>query len=771
MPLFILFLPHLAPVFAGTVESTTTESEIISWAGSGSDSDPRGLAALSDGRLVWFEDDSSFSSSKEDAIYLLDPDETGSARFEIIASEAELKALAATTSEKYIFAGDVAVDADDNVYAIATEYNSGKTVVNNFLVKIPYDGTNFGNPILLTYAFEGGMVSSKTYHRLAVHGDDLYLLYDNQDASDDYNDTNGVYHFDLSGTLPGDETDLSLVASYLDLANALEPSPGVGDDIGLFQIRTNSDGHIFAIVDENDAGTEGDLVKIDPATGAVSVFLSQAEAELETGISGVFDATTNLAISPVNDHFFFFETGAGDLEDMLMFELDEDGKYVGQATSYHQILEEVSTVNEEFTTKGSNCLAVDGNGKIHLFLVEDDEETLITVDPSGTCSDSFNFFWPTGSATASDVDSPYGPRNSGGYDFHRGIDLKMPIGTPIYAIEDGVVAHVETKSEEDCNGVSYTEYWVAVRHGSCPPYVYSYYMHLSEVEVSEGDTVTKGDPSSGNHIAESGQSASCNAHLHLEVRSGGMSKALCRNPLEFLPYTDNTPPSAQLVGSNDETDDNVLHFSFAVAPDEADLNGVELDWDGSISRWDWVQMNRDYGPAWDRAVDQPVVDYENGTWSALFPKTNSSATASRIYNYVIAGLPTTSTSGTITVEDVQTGTADTTVSAASADVTLSPSTITETADEGDDVELTFTFENDGATSVEVDLEISSATKQDIDIDSADESFTLTAGASRTVVITVTMDNSLPDGIGDAVLVSAELSSGENLVALCRIDRS
>ena len=52
--------------------------------------------------------------------------------------------------------------------------------------------------------------------------------------------------------------------------------------------------------------------------------------------------------------------------------------------------------------------------------------------------------WPlTGTSLPSTQSSPFGPRQLAAenlrYDFHRGIDTPTPIGTPMYAVDDGTV--------------------------------------------------------------------------------------------------------------------------------------------------------------------------------------------------------------------------------------------------------------------------------------------------------------------------------------------
>ena len=52
-----------------------------------------------------------------------------------------------------------------------------------------------------------------------------------------------------------------------------------------------------------------------------------------------------------------------------------------------------------------------------------------------------HFIWPLGkSATPDEMNTSYGPRiDADRWDFHDGIDLPAPVGTPVHAMADGVV--------------------------------------------------------------------------------------------------------------------------------------------------------------------------------------------------------------------------------------------------------------------------------------------------------------------------------------------
>ena len=126
--------------------------------------------------------------------------------------------------------------------------------------------------------------------------------------------------------------------------------------------------------------------------------------------------------------------------------------------------------------------------------------------PTGT------FRWPTGGSLTSD----YGYRYIfGGSDFHGGIDIANKKGTDIYAADGGVVTHAGWMS-------SYG-YLIIIDHQN--GYT-TYYGHNSELLVSEGDKVYKGE-----HIAEMGATGRVTGtHCHFEVRYNGERQ----DPMDYL---------------------------------------------------------------------------------------------------------------------------------------------------------------------------------------------------------------------------------------------
>jgi murein DD-endopeptidase MepM/ murein hydrolase activator NlpD len=116
--------------------------------------------------------------------------------------------------------------------------------------------------------------------------------------------------------------------------------------------------------------------------------------------------------------------------------------------------------------------------------------------------------------------SPYGNRPdpfgaTGTWQFHRGVDLAAPTGTPVKAAKGGVVAEV------DYNTV-YGNY-VIIRHSNN---MQSLYGHLSRTLVSKEDAVVQGQTI--GEVGTTGQSTG--PHLHFEIRSGETA----RNPTDLV---------------------------------------------------------------------------------------------------------------------------------------------------------------------------------------------------------------------------------------------
>lgn len=111
------------------------------------------------------------------------------------------------------------------------------------------------------------------------------------------------------------------------------------------------------------------------------------------------------------------------------------------------------------------------------------------------------------------ISSPFGQRTSG---FHKGIDIAVPNGTPIYAADDGVVKFSGWNSTGFGN-------LVIIDHGDG---FLTYYAHCSSLYVSAGQSVTK-----GQNICAVGLTGNTSGyHVHFEVRYNGTSV----NPMNYL---------------------------------------------------------------------------------------------------------------------------------------------------------------------------------------------------------------------------------------------
>ncbi|MGF1514910.1 MAG: LysM peptidoglycan-binding domain-containing M23 family metallopeptidase [Elainellaceae cyanobacterium] len=103
-------------------------------------------------------------------------------------------------------------------------------------------------------------------------------------------------------------------------------------------------------------------------------------------------------------------------------------------------------------------------------------------------------------------------------EFHSGVDLEAAMGTPVLAVEGGVVAFAGSQG-------SYGNL-VVINHQDG---LQSRYAQLGEIQVSVGQSVARGDA-----IATSGQSAATSPHLHFEVRENSEMGWVARDPSNYI---------------------------------------------------------------------------------------------------------------------------------------------------------------------------------------------------------------------------------------------
>jgi len=144
--------------------------------------------------------------------------------------------------------------------------------------------------------------------------------------------------------------------------------------------------------------------------------------------------------------------------------------------------------------------------------------------------------WPLSKISANDGDEiryPYGPRRPGEYDFHAGIDINAPEGTPVYAVMDGTVTNITPWNGQHGPGNK-----VLVNHGNQH---WTGYLHLSAFApgLTVGQTVRAGDL-----IGYVGHTGANSDHLHITYMVGLTSEtnneSRSKNPLEILPHSEPT---------------------------------------------------------------------------------------------------------------------------------------------------------------------------------------------------------------------------------------
>jgi murein DD-endopeptidase MepM/ murein hydrolase activator NlpD len=140
--------------------------------------------------------------------------------------------------------------------------------------------------------------------------------------------------------------------------------------------------------------------------------------------------------------------------------------------------------------------------------------------------------------------SGYGMRSHpvlGGRRAHRGVDLAMPTGTPVYATADGMISKAEWFS-------SYGLY-ISMEHGGN---IQTRYGHLSRLNVAAGQKVQKGDLI--GYVGSTGRSTG--PHLHYEVRIAGVAV----NPVPYMQGASQPAlaqvPAAATFAVHDEGDED-----------------------------------------------------------------------------------------------------------------------------------------------------------------------------------------------------------------------
>jgi murein DD-endopeptidase MepM/ murein hydrolase activator NlpD len=148
------------------------------------------------------------------------------------------------------------------------------------------------------------------------------------------------------------------------------------------------------------------------------------------------------------------------------------------------------------------------------------------IPASAGHSTRYRFIWPEPQGQISQgfgpSTYPFEPPYGGYPHFHTGMDMVEPFGSPIFAVDDGLVALVGSSTQ------GYGNYVVIAHSGGLD----TLYGHLSAALVSVGQRVAQGqavgmEGSTGN---------STGPHLHFELR-------INQRPVDPTPYFPPGPPS------------------------------------------------------------------------------------------------------------------------------------------------------------------------------------------------------------------------------------
>jgi murein DD-endopeptidase MepM/ murein hydrolase activator NlpD len=112
--------------------------------------------------------------------------------------------------------------------------------------------------------------------------------------------------------------------------------------------------------------------------------------------------------------------------------------------------------------------------------------------------------WPINGQVVSGVGMRPSPW-TGKMEYHAGLDIPKPIGTPVQASGDAVVESIDGKRGT-----------IVLNHGQ---EIKTQYSHLSKIFVNEGERVRKGQPIAA--VGNTGKSTG--PHLHYEVRVAGVA--------------------------------------------------------------------------------------------------------------------------------------------------------------------------------------------------------------------------------------------------------
>ena len=198
------------------------------------------------------------------------------------------------------------------------------------------------------------------------------------------------------------------------------------------------------------------------------------------------------------------------------------------------------------------------------------------------------FIWPLNkrSTMPDEMNTSFGPRiDADRWDFHDGIDLPAPIGTPVHAMADGIV-HRAGPADKTGAGEGFGSTHIILKvvdpiNGKDD--LFLVYLHLDSIAdgVIQGAVVKQGDI-----IGAVGQEDATYPHLHFEFRKGEPKEENSVHPLHYLGYSNKTNfADLRLDRCNfyrrDDGDKRMVRLRFDVVNRrEGDVQGVDVELTG-----------------------------------------------------------------------------------------------------------------------------------------------------------------------------------------------
>jgi murein DD-endopeptidase MepM/ murein hydrolase activator NlpD len=332
-------------------------------------------------------------------------------------------------------------------------------------------------------------------------------------------------HEQVSARLQADRTQLAAIVRRLykhqdNFFSSLVRAGGFG---GLLETIGYSD----VVVDR-----ERDLVR---AVQADDVALAHAQATLERSRTVKKDTLARLVISRT--------TLAQEIANEQLLQTQLQGTIDEALTA----LDAMQTDSPEMAAERARLLQMKADSVLSqieqaVFAQQNFQQTaqLIAADPVLTATG--RLLWPIPHAAISQGFGPtpyaFEAAYAGFPHFHTGIDLAVPLGTPVFAAADGVVVLARPMTVGGGQLVGYGNY-VVIQHDAGLKTLYG---HLLTILAREGDIVHRGQliglvGSTGN---------STGPHTHFEVRIENSPV----DPMQILPAAAPQPPAAPIPGAS-----------------------------------------------------------------------------------------------------------------------------------------------------------------------------------------------------------------------------